>query len=247
MRGESFLVVKAYEECMHGSTQTIAAIVPKVADPTLDAVECQANLQTAGMFSAAQPRGADEIARLQLQDPRFLPHSETPMLPKVSPPCELKFVAPGGTSRWESDPGLKVCGFTIVTERGETNQLVSMLPAKFIVNVVAELDGVFDYRYGVVFFDHTGACIAKIISPSDSFSLKRGETRCVEMLLNPNQLGPGEYVLSVSLHAVDVLEKFNSTPRFDLLNRSFGLNVELPEALSALTTNFFHSAEWGFA
>ena len=168
------------------------------------------------------------------------------MLPPVAPPQDFNFVTRGGISRWGKDGDLQICGFNIITSRGETNRLISLAPAKFLLNVVAKANGDFRCRYGIVLLDHAGLCRARLISPPDSFTAAKGETRCVEMLLNPVQLGPGEYIVSVSIHHVDHLAKFNSTPRYDLLARSFELTIELQDSLAPVTAEFFHSAEWGF-
>jgi lipopolysaccharide transport system ATP-binding protein len=164
----------------------------------------------------------------------------------IAPPQDFKFVTRGGISRWESGEDLQICGFTIVTARGETNKLVSLVPAKFVLNVMAHVDGNFECRYGIVLFDHGGSPRAKFISPPDIFSAAKGDTRCVEMLLNPLQLGAGEYVVSVSIHKAESLVIFNSSRRYDLLARSFELSVQLQESLAPIGAAFFHSSEWGF-
>jgi lipopolysaccharide transport system ATP-binding protein len=66
------------------------------------------------------------------------------------------------------------------------------------------------------------------------------------MTLNPLQLGPGEYVLSLSIHDGDRLENFGNQKRFDMLGRSFEMTVVLPGSLAPFSADFFHSAEWQF-
>lgn len=249
MRGESFRVVKAYEEFINGPLHKV--VVPealegpknlKLVNEELSENSLKKYISTFKSVS----RDIEEIKGLQLQDPHFIPHGEKYEFPSLSAPTEIKFIAPGGLSRWQSEQGLKVYGFTIVTERGETNNLVSMRPAKFIINVVAEFEAQFEFRCGLVIFDHLGNSIAKIISPCDSVFLCKGEKHTVEMLLNPVQLGPGEYILSISLHKHDVLEKFNSTGRYDLVARCSVLTITMPETLLSLSASFMHTAEWSF-
>jgi lipopolysaccharide transport system ATP-binding protein len=57
---------------------------------------------------------------------------------------------------------LQICGFTIVTPHGETNKVTALMPVRFVVNLVAELDGNFSCRYGVAVFDHLGSnCLSR--------------------------------------------------------------------------------------
>jgi lipopolysaccharide transport system ATP-binding protein len=247
MQGDAFMVVKAYEEYLHGPIQRLTQPIPitsgtaeeesPVAGSNVDLPDSPATIQPALLVRERE---------LLLQEPHFIPHGETPALPAIAPPQDFKFVTRGGISRWETGGDLQICGFSIVTTRGETNKLVALAPAKFVLNVMAHVDGDFECRYGIVLLDHAGFCRARLISPRDKFTAIKGRTRCVEMLLNPVQLGPGEYIVSLSIHHVDHLALFNSTPRYDLLSRSFELSIEIQASLASQTADFFHSSEWEF-
>jgi lipopolysaccharide transport system ATP-binding protein len=121
-----------------------------------------------------------------------------------------------------------------------------MQPAQLVLTLVGEQDGMFDCRYGILLNDHSGNCVVRIYSPPDRFTIARGETRRVEMLLNPVQLGPGEFTLGISILENSALEQLNSARRFDLLGRSFVVRVDLPETLGSVSANFMHTAEWRF-
>lgn len=252
MRGEAFLVVKAYEQYLHGPIAELASPPPQPATNPLgikqpesaDTSEDAPAVPPADTASGTSRAGIPD--NLTLQEPRYLPHAATPTLPRVQPPESFSFLAPGGLSRWDSEVGVKVMGFGIMTERGPTDRLVAMRPAKFLFTLVAERDGKFDCRYGIALHDHLGRCLTRIFSPQDAFEARAGERRVVEILLNPCQVGPGDYTLGISVLEHQALEKLNSTPRFDLLSRSFALRVELPESLAALESAFFHTAEWSF-
>ena len=248
MQGPAFDVVKSYEEYLHGPISEI-----KLPERSQGSKESQSTEQSgisvkkeSEQNDAAVFRFENCIDGIKLQEPKFLPHNKIVNLPAVDVPTELKFQVPGGISRWDSVVGIKINGFTLVTEKGETNELVSMRPAKALFSLIAELDSEFECRYALAVYDHFGKCVLDIVSPIDKFFLTRGKQRNAEMLLNPLQLGPGEYTISISAHAYDKLEVFNATPRYDLISRSFGFRVELPESLTAIETQFYHSAEWGF-
>lgn len=248
MRGEALLVVKAYEEFLHGP-------IKRAQEFTDDSkrVNTVKNSEQEGAIVLDTPIGSTlggtrpnvALDDVSLQEPRFVPHGEEPALADVSP-LEFRFEAPGGISRWASEAGVKVIGFGVITERGLTNALVAMRPAKFAFTLVAERDGDFDCRYGVALHDHMGTCVTRIFSPRDQFKAIKGATRQVEVFMNPCQVGPGAYTLGISVLCYGPLEQLESTPRYDLLSRSFSINVELPESMSSLSASFFHTAEWRF-
>jgi lipopolysaccharide transport system ATP-binding protein len=110
----------------------------------------------------------------------------------------------------------------------------------------SEVEGPVAYTYGVAIYDLQGRPICRLFSPPDHFETKVGLGRRVELLLNPNQLGPGVYVISISIHEATTIEGANAAPRYDLLNRSFQVTVELPDSLAVCSAEFFHSCEWTF-
>lgn len=249
MQGEALRVVKAYEEHLHGPIRRLQQVAYGADGPIAKAPHAPAS-DEAGLASEPDTLASGDAARsahspIFLQDPPFAPHQERAQLANEAPEG-FGFVAPGGVSRWQSETGLKIVGFSIVTEQGVTNKLIAMRPAKLVLTLVAELDDRFDIRYGVVFNDFAGACVSRIFSPRDQFEIKAGQTRRVEMVLNPCQIGAGEYTIGISVIAHTALEHINSAQRFDLLSRSFSIKVELPDSLGALGGAFFHSAEWLF-
>lgn len=245
MRGDSFSVVKAYEEYLHGPISQIV-MPPMLSVSSEQAIETPEIKLEDESTDAMRPRLFKLPESVLLQEPRFLPHASELHLSAGDDEIAMRFQAPGGVSRWDSETGLKVCGFTVITEQGEENTLVSMRPARIVLTLVAEVDGLFDCRYGIALHDLSGSCLTRIFSPRDQFSMVKGTTRQVSILLNPCQFGPGEYTLGISVLEYGPLEMLNSTRRFDLLSRSFSVRVELPESLGALGASFFHSAEWQF-
>lgn len=247
MQGESFLVVKAYEEYLHGPIGQIGistSVSSKLLDLSKDS-ELSEQINKGFIATPRKPLLDGSLDKTLFQEPKFIPHGEMLEFPNV-PASGFHFIAPGGVSRWESELGVKVVGFSVITERGLTNTLVAMRPAKFVITLVAERDGKFNCRYGIALNDHLGVCVTRIFSPCDYFEIKAGETRCLELILNPCQIGPGEYYVGISILDYVDIEYLNSVRRYDLLSRSFVIQVELPESLSSLAASFFHTAEWQF-
>jgi lipopolysaccharide transport system ATP-binding protein len=251
MQGEAFLVVKAYEEYIHGPIRKISLPEPTLpnnstsSDPAPREKKKNPARDAQKEESIRRPRVESEFI---LQEPRFLPHAERHTLTEVSnsEATTKRFQAPGGISRWDCEIGFKVCGFSIVTEKGVDNKLLSMRPAKFVIFLIAEVSGNFSCRYGVAIHDLKGQCVSRIFGPPDRFAIEAGKIRRVDVIFNPLQIGPGEYTIGISILGESNLEQLNSANRFDLLSRSFSMKVELPESLNAVSGNFFHSAEWNF-
>jgi len=241
LNDEAFLVVKAYEEFVHGPIQKI--LLPE----TLDFVAPETKVSEISSGGVAARTLSLPVSVL-MQEPYFLPHADAPEMTALGEisPTALLFQAQGGISRWDSLIGVKVCGFSVVTERGITNELITYRPAMFVVTLVAQEGGAYDLRHGIAIHDYLGNCITRIFSPQDKFTIQAGEMRQVRMLLNPNQLGPGNYVVGVSVLKYGPLETLNSTARYDLLSRSFVISVGLPDSLTALESIMLHTAEWHF-
>ena len=223
MRGDSFSVVKAFEEDINRPKGNQH---PSIA-PLLIGSHHKVN--------------GDTIKSVDLNG-----NDRTYILPDIPIPSTLKFHSAGGISRWKSDPGLKVCALSICTERGEGNLVQSLRPAKLVMVLVAEMESTFSCRYGLVIDNESGECVSKIFSPTDNFFIKKGETRIIEILLNPVQLGAGTYTLGISILGATPIENINYAPRYDLLGRSFNLVVENTPSMEPINCKFSHSAKWQF-
>ncbi|WP_431064141.1 polysaccharide ABC transporter ATP-binding protein [Methylotuvimicrobium sp.] len=247
MQDESFLVVKAYEEYLHGPIDNLKNAFPPIVpldESLIDSSKKLKNLRKTPHHNSS--RNISLPINIKFQEPNFIPHTYSPIFDNESNGAQFDFVAPGGISRWNSERGVKICGFSIFSENGRSNKLISMRPCQFVLNIIGEEEGDFSCRYGIVFNDLSGNCIARIYSPPDNFRIIKGQIREVSMTLNPLQIGPGEYTIGISVLEADSLELLNSSKRYDLLGRSFSVTISLPETYSALSACFIHSAEWNF-
>ena len=137
-------------------------------------------------------------------------------------------------------------GFSIAGPQGVTDRLVTLQPATFAFFLKSEVRDRFRCTYGIAIHDIRGTAVTRLISPVDEFEAFEGDVRKVEVSLNPNQIGPGEYKLGISVLEASPVELLNSARRYDLVTRSFQFRVELPESLGPISSAFFHSGEWGF-
>lgn len=259
--GAAFEVVKAYEEALYGampgsgnplSTRRRAGSKAKP--------EPQANIasvDTARVYpdpsenSTTSDEGEDlpvERTGLQLQIPTFMPHEKRVEIPAIPDRQARTFfnATRDGVSRWDGSKGTKIVGFGISGPGGLTERLTSLQPAQMTIFLESDIEGAVAYTYGVAIYDLQGRPMCRFFSPPDRFETQVGAGRRVDLVLNPVQLGPGIYVISISIHHATTIEGANAAPRYDLLNRSFEIIVELPESLAACGAGFFHSCEWGF-
>lgn len=254
--GEAFHVVKAYEEAVYGA-------MPGSGDPsaTRRQVSRGGNLVEAPKaLKAHEATYTSDVNRifaeppsaaartLQLQVPRFLPHAIPGETPAVRDEDGRTFrnTAPGGLSRWAGSGELSVVGFTASGPNGPTERLTSLQPAKFTLFLEAAVGGMFACTYGVAIHDLQGRAITRLYSPPDRFQADAGDGRRVELLLNPNQLGPGTYTVGISILGETMVEDADAALRHDLLSRSFSIIIELPDSLRPASAGFFHSCEWEF-
>lgn len=252
--GSAFAVVKSYEEAMYGAT-------PGSGDPS--STRRRARGQDPAVDGSAVASGgaapvdvslvnakpvSDHASTTRMQMPFFVPNSGQPDLPEVPAMDGRTFrnVEPTGVSRWGGELGLKIAGFTVSGPQGPTEKLVSLQPAKFTIFLEVEETRRFQCTYGVAINDLQGRCMARLFGPPDHFDGVEGMARRVDIVLNPNQLGPGIYTIGISIHDEASLESIAHVARYDLVNRSFSITVELPDSLSSASAGFFHTSEWNF-
>lgn len=248
MKGDAFDVVKAYEEYIHGPIGQIANDAKPIQVSRSAEADLPRNRDSASPPITDKPPSRINVLTGLLQEPSFQPHqaNDWSMAERTEPLGGFEFTTAGGVSRWAGEPSVKISGFSVSSESGVTNRLLSLCPAKISFLLCGEIAGEYKCRYGVAIHNLEGGCVARIFSPCDQFSIQEGECREVELLFNPLQLGPGEYIIGVSVSDYGGLEHINSARRLDLLSRSFCIFVELPDSLSGISASFFHSAEWGF-
>jgi lipopolysaccharide transport system ATP-binding protein len=254
--GDAFPVVKAYEEWISNSIDHLDPIVagqksgahgPQTGAASHEVEQAEKHLQAEAKAVASTPAMvAPSANHPNLQVPAFLPHAAPTDLALVDDESSRSMaeLAPGGISRWPGKPGLRIVGVTIAGPQGPTDRLMALQPAAFSIFLEAGVGGPFRCRYGIIIHDLTGRTRTRIWSPADRFVAAKGDGRRIDIILNPNQLGPGTYTLGISILGETELELVNSAPRYDLLGRSFLFHVDLADSLSVISAEFFHSAEW---
>lgn len=245
MRGPSFEVVKSYEEYMQGEIYD-SQVQSNLPNPSSTATVSQASPSQIPDSDVGASSSYARDPLVLLQDPPFTPNACQYTAPIIREKPSLRFIAPGGLSRWPGRGLLEICGFDIITSRGSTNELIPLEPVTFLINLVCPVGGSFKCRYAFNISDTSGQSVIALRSQCDTFKLSSGNLRSVTCTLNPLQLGPGEYYVSVAILDFVPLEVLNSSVRQDLLSRSFEFQVTLPSSKAVLNQRFFHSSEWKF-
>jgi lipopolysaccharide transport system ATP-binding protein len=264
LTGEALTVVKAYEEALYGampgSGNPLAArgrAGSKAGPDSRRKIPITNIAQAAAVtpesvspssVEGGKPQDVPDSTGPRLQIPTFLPHEKRVKIPAL-PDQEgrtLHNTTRDGVSRWNGSKGTKIVGFGISGPAGFTDRLTSLQPAQMTIFLESEVEGEVAYTYGVAIYDLQGRPMCRFFSPPDCFEAQVGAGRRVDLVLNPNQLGPGTYVISLSIHHATTIEGANAAPRYDLLARSFEIAVELPDSLAAASAEFFHSCEWNF-
>lgn len=259
--GNAFAVVKSYEESIYGAIPgsgdpSSARRQPRIPNGT-GSVSSKVEMGETVVASWASTQNAsvglprlstNSIDAGRMQVPAFIPNSQECTIPRVpeSDGRTYRNVETTGISKWGGEPGLKISGFTISGPLGPTDRLVSLQPAMFTVFLEVEETRSFNCTYGLAVNDLQGRCMARFFGPSDCFEGVKGMGRQVDIFLNPNQLGPGIYTIGISIHDEAPLEDIANVARYDLINRSFSLVVELPDSLASASAGFFHTSEWSF-
>ncbi len=248
MRGTAFEVVKAYEEFLYGSVNTLTSHrgkPPRKNNAKAEEKRVGLNKQ-GGQITSKKPKNS--VLGPSLQEPSFKPNEQEIVFPTLTLKDEFLFEASGGISRWESTlPGqIEVAGFSISDTEGFNNDLMILRPAKFSMLLNILVPGSFNCRYVVTVTNEKGHLIASIKSPKDSFFSDIPCKRLVDICLNPIQLGPGDYYIGLVVMEYGPLENINTAKRYDLLNRSFKFSISVPSSMETLNGHFFHTAEWNF-
>jgi lipopolysaccharide transport system ATP-binding protein len=252
MDGSAFEVVKAYEEVVNKAGAITMDYKVSPISPSLEAEVKTQRLKnisepvkidvgdkhqescilwddafTAYWKDWHQPAGCDELIQGEFFSPKIL--------------------APGGISRWPGETGVKVIGFRYFGVGGEVEQAATFEPLTIQLIIKCEISGGIECRYGIAIDTYNGGNVCKLLSSIDKFEASIGNTRKIEVNLNPLLLGPGDYVVGVSIHSNTNIEQINSSVRYDIISRSFRLEVGVRDSLLPVKAEFYHPSTWRFA
>ena len=115
-----------------------------------------------------------------------------------------------------------------------------------VIKIKALTSGDYNIRYGLTIDDYSGFNITKFWSPIDSFKLLKDNYRKCIIKLDPVLIGKGTYNVGISLNSDSNLEHICTTKIYDLLNKSFKLEVRSKSVLDTVMARQFHPADWSF-
>lgn len=205
--GPALEVVKSYEEYIADLTQREKARVANLIAGTS---------ATLGEVPATDQR--------DFATPGWQQEQAVPLL--MDAPDVASAVAKNRVSRWAAETGLKVARVDVVNDRGESSgTLQAGRPCSIDVELFAERDGDFTARIAILIMSLSGVGITRLLSDEYQLSMKNAERRNVRVQIESLLLAQGEFVFSVALFKHFDPDDTSTAVRYDLLSRSFQINV----------------------
>lgn len=241
MNSDAFSVVKAYEEYLFGPIQTLEQYPSQTNSSTAP----YSSSQNAPHYSNADTANIDVTSHSQLT---LLPLPSANPLPNRQLPSNFTHIAPGGISHWQPDTEdiLKVVAFTIASNAKNPSVIPTLSDLRFSISIELLKDITLSLRYGLVIQDQSGNVVSTFFSPEDKFTSYISQLRLIDLDLSPCLLGPGQYIVGISIHPFRPITSINETPRFALLSRSFTFALETQDSYSAIASPFIHPCKWSY-
>jgi len=206
--GPALEVVKVYEEYIAELTQREKARLANLV----------AEISTSQKSAVSIPEQRD------FSTPEWQKEQAVPLL--MDSPDVASSVAKARISRWAAEKGLKVARVEVLNGRGEySGTLMAGQPCKIEVDIIAEMDGDFNFRVAILIMSLAGVGISRLLSDEYSVFMKAAERKKISIQIESLLLAQGEFVFSVALFKHFDPDDTSTAVRYDLLARSFQINV----------------------
>lgn len=123
-------------------------------------------------------------------------------------------------SRWTGDEGLRIAAVNV-----EPLKVTHGGPCSISVDVRAETAGEFAPVVSILIMNKEGVGVARLLSPPQHIKLNAGETDTISVIMDEMQLLPSSLVFSVALFAHYDPDDSNTARRYEILSRSFALEI----------------------
>lgn len=151
-----------------------------------------------------------------------------------------------GISRWTVPKELMITNLGFFLNNKPSLFLETLNSGIIVIKIKALTSGDYNIRYGLTIDDYSGFNITKFWSPIDSFKLLKDNYRKCIIKLDPVLIGKGTYNVGISLNSDSNLEHICTTKIYDLLSKSFKLEVRSKSVLDTVMARQFHPADWSF-
>lgn len=151
-----------------------------------------------------------------------------------------------GISRWIDPSELMITNLGFFLDNKPSLHLETLNSGIIVIKIRSLVSGNYNIRYGLTIDDYSGFNVTKFWSPIDSFQLLKDNYRRCMIKLNPVLLGKGIYNVGISLNSDANLENINNSKVYDLLNKSFKLEIKSKSVLDTVMSRQFHPADWSF-
>ncbi len=144
----------------------------------------------------------------------------------VEPPVVRSGATKNRVSRWAAERGLKISRIEVRNENGKlTTSVRSGRPCSIEVEILAEDDGTYTARLSILVMTLTGIDVVRHLGDEFEVSLKAGQTHAIRLEYDTLGLARGAFVFSAALFKRYDPDDTSTAVRYDLLSRSFELNV----------------------
>lgn len=240
--GEAFEVVKAYEEHVYSSAAMLER-PDKLTSSTLRE-DVSNDHESNWMFRSPN---AETVSLPKDQEPRIAAQHKIWDVRRTVATPGFGAPAKGGISRWvQPTSSVRIVGFQIETPDGPSAIAQMLKPVLMRVTLESNSSGTASLRLGIVVSDYAGRTVMKLISPIYSAEWTTSEIRDFCVVLDPLQLGVGEYVVGISVLEATTIEEIQGAKILDLLSRSFKFSVEAAFHSAFTEVGFVHSGSWYF-
>jgi lipopolysaccharide transport system ATP-binding protein len=247
MRSDALSVVKAYEKQVNSESNIHRF---KKAVNALDLANDKEIANKVGPNIGEwefKKTGEVSVIHKIMQEPQFTPNRNLWSVVRKNLNPRFKSMSSGGLSRWgKGTLELEIVGFQVESLAGVVDKIEILSPVLFRITLRVNLPINSSIKIGIVFHDSFGKIATKIISPDLSKEFKMNDLFDVCAILDPIQLGAGEYTIGISVLHTDENDSHFSNTTIDIISRSFKLIIFNTSDDKFTETGFIHSAEWIF-
>ena len=165
---------------------------------------------------------------------------------EISQEEEKNILTEMGISRWIEPRELMVTNLGYFSNNKPSLYLETLNSGIIVIKIKSLVNGNYKIRYGLTIDDYSGFNVTKFWSSIDSFKILKNDYRKCIIKLNPVLLGRGIYNIGISLNSDANLEHISNSKIYDLLNKSFKLEIRSKSSLNNVIARQFHPAVWEF-
>lgn len=248
---KAFVVVKKYEEFINKLKNQNIEKIAKSQKSFEKNKSIPSNDQSKLTYEKKNNLNFDNKISLGSLDPHInicsdLNEKDIDINDEISQEEEKNILTEMGISRWIEPRELMVTNLGYFSNNKPSLYLETLNSGIIVIKIKSLVNGNYKIRYGLTIDDYSGFNVTKFWSSIDSFKILKNDYRKCIIKLNPVLLGRGIYNIGISLNSDANLEHISNSKIYDLLNKSFKLEIRSKSSLNNVIARQFHPAVWEF-